>query len=212
MTLSIFSSRAPSIAGIEFDAILEDRLEYSKELTGFAVEQGFRAVDHSILNPISYTMIGVVSNVTIGPTPTDFVGAVLPGAGGIGASIAGLSAGFLGGTDGTRSSAALDFLVNLVVTSETFEVFTGDRSLNNMIAIKLARVKNPENEDALFFELEMQELPTLGTVLSANGSDQDNLNPEDPAASQAATTVNRGEIAGSTPSAATLSNIKDFIL
>ena len=51
--VNILTRKAPTINGYEFDAVLEDTLEISNELTGYPIELGARASDHAITNPVS---------------------------------------------------------------------------------------------------------------------------------------------------------------
>ena len=50
--ISVFTSQAPTIGGYEFDAVLEDTLDASVQLTGYAIESGARVMDHRIIYPI----------------------------------------------------------------------------------------------------------------------------------------------------------------
>lgn len=192
--VNIFPASAPSISGYEFDAVLENTLEATAELTGYTIELGARASDHRILNPIKWMLTVVVSNNPLQPQLTDFIGALTNNQGGLISQVAGLSAGFLAGSDVTRSSAALDFLLTTWATGEPFAIDAVDVQLENMVIKSIKRKADISTEGGLIAEVELQELPTLETVLAINAPTLGKLNEGDPAYTQAVAQVNRGEI------------------
>lgn len=209
--INIFTRSAPTIAGFEFDAILEDTFEASVTLTGFTIELGARASDHRIINPFTWSLVGAVSNNPLRTSITDFVGAVTTGAGGVLSTVAGLSAGFLSGGDETRASSTLDFLITLMVSGEPFDIDAGDIQLTNMVIGRIRRTKNPTNEGGLIFEADMQEFPTLETVIRKNQPLNSQLREGDPSQTQSSATVNNGELTGSDPSASTSTAITEVL-
>ena len=50
--ISIFTKRSPTMGGVEFDAVLEDTLDLSVEVTSYPIESGVRISDHRIMQPI----------------------------------------------------------------------------------------------------------------------------------------------------------------
>ena len=207
--VNILTRKAPTIAGYEFDAVLEDTLEASVTLTGYTIELGARASDHRIINPFTWTLIGAVSNNPLKIGLTDFLGGAASNFddSGVLATVAGLSAGFLAGSAETRSSATLEFLITLMTTGEPFDIDAGDIQLKNMVIGRIRRTKDPQNENALIFEADMQEYPTLETVLAKNQPSTSQLRDGDPSKSQSSATVNNGEVTGSVPSAETSNNV-----
>lgn len=209
--INILTRSAPTIAGFEFDAVLEDTLEASVTLTGYTIELGARASDHRIINPFKWSLVGAVSNNPLRASVTDFTGAVVSQATGILSTVAGLSAGFLAGSAETRSSSTLDFLITLMVSGEPFDIDAGDIQLQNMVIGRIRRTKDPVNENALVFEADMQEFPTLETVLTKNQPPVTQLREGDPSKSQASATINNGEVTGSVPSQSTLTIIEGVV-
>ena len=201
--VNIFTRSAPTIAGFEFDAILEDTFEASVDLTGFTIELGARASDHRVINPFSWSLVGAVSNNPLRTTVTDFIGAVLPDTSGVLSTVAGLSAGFLAGGDETRASATLNFLITLMITGEPFDIDAGDIQLTNMVIGRIRRTKSPATEGGLIFEADLQEYPTLETVLRKNQPINDQLREGDPSKSQSSATINNGELTGTEPTTLT---------
>jgi len=211
--VTFFTRKAPSIgtgqAALTFDAILEDTLSFEAETTEYPIESGANVSDHIIIKPTKWKLKGIHGNKAISPQATDFIGGALTSALGIESGVAGLaaglSAGLLSGSDGSRASAALIGLLDLMVNRESFDVDAGDIQLKNMVLLKITRVKNPQNEDALEFEAELQEHPTLDNI--GNLASAEAPNPEDENASQLQKAVNKGEKAIADAGAA----INDFV-
>src|SRR5690554_4164123 len=112
--LSILTRQSPKIAGYQFDATLEDSFEASVEITRYPVESGVSVADHAIIQPFRYYMVGSISN-----NPLKVFDLAGMAAGGLSnlvgsnpyvATVAGMSAGFLAGTQDTRASSTLEFL------------------------------------------------------------------------------------------------------
>lgn len=208
--INIFTPKAPTLAGYEFDAVLTDTFEAEVELTGYTIELGARAVDHRVIKPFKWSLVGAVSNNPLNASVTDFVGALSNDTSGILSTVAGLSAGFLAGSSETRASSTLDFLITLMVSGEPFDIDAGDIQLKNMVIGRIRRTKDTSNENALIFEADLQEYPTLETTLSKNGASLSQLNPNDVSYSQAVATVNLGEVTGNVSSASVISTIGDL--
>lgn len=193
--LTLFTRKSPTIGGVEFDAVLEDTLEAPVQFTDYPIESGARAVDHGIIQPYQYSMLVAVSNNPIKPTFTDFAGGLLSNFfdSSIVSSVAGLSAGFLGSNDDSRSASALEFLLGLRISRQPFDLDAGDIVLQNMVIVNVRRTKTPVNEQGLFAEVQLQELPTLDTVLTPESPKQNQLREGDPSQSQVAGDINKGE-------------------
>jgi len=193
--ITLFTRKAPTIGGFEFDAVLEDTLTAEVEFTQYPIESGANATDHGIILPFRYSLIGAVSNNPLKPSLTDFTGALneVIGVSGLLSTVFGLSAGFLAGSNDTRASETLNFLLSLMVSRTPFEVDAGDVQLTNMVITKIERAKDAANEGGLVFRADLQELPTLNTTLGNTQPSQDELRAGDPAKSQIAALINKGE-------------------
>lgn len=208
--ISLLFKQSPKLAGYEFDATLEDSFEASVELTRYPVESGVQVNDHRIINPFKYYLTGAMSNNPLKPIVTDFVGGVLSNASRDNpfiAAVSGMSAGFLAGSDATRSSAVLQKLMELMVSGLPFFVDAIDIQLNNMVITKLSRTRDPETENGLVFVAELQELISLDRLPSKNQPSQKQLPDADPSKTAAAANVNLGQQAGYSPDAATTFNV-----
>lgn len=165
---NIIAREAPTIAQYSFDAVLEQSFSLEVEVPSYPVESGAKISDHRIVQPARYTLKGVISNTPLKVGVFDFAGGLVSNLSDnpvIGAA-AGMSAGFLGaianqGGDGTRASAAVENLINILEGAEPFTVTAADVTLQNMVCTKFSRTMTPENENGLVFELELQEYISL---------------------------------------------------
>ncbi len=198
---------------IEFDAVLQDTFDAEVEITDYPIEVGARVADGRVVRPLRWTLTGVVSNNPLSLKVTDFTGLInsLVPDSGILSTLTGLSAGFLAGSDNTRSAAALVSLVSLLNSKDTFTVNAGDITLVDMVLEKLTRTKNPRNENTLVFQATLRELITLDTVSTANKVKVSKLRDGDPAKNQIAPPVNNGAVPTSSASSSVNSSISSGI-
>lgn len=196
--LTMLTRVPPEICGYTFDAVLEDELEFSVDLPTYPIESGAEITDHRIINPIRYRIVIAISNT---PLQQNFSDLGLSMAGGLVsnltdnplvASIAGLSAGFLASSDGTRASAALETLIGILEYSKPFDVQCGDITLEDMVITRITRRKTPENENALEAVLELQELVTLDRLSSDGQPKHTQLSKETVEQYSCSATVNKG--------------------
>lgn len=205
--ISILTRKAPTFGKgeneIEFDAVIEDSFENETVFTRFPLELGANATDHGIIMPRIYTITAAVSNNPLSPNVTDFVGGFLSNFfpdSGIGAAVAGLSAGFLAGSKETRAGSTLTMLLGLMVQREPFDVDAGDIQLQDMVITNIYRTRRPEIENGLLFTAELMELPLIATVINGQQKTNPGTGTE---ATQAAPKVEKGEVFGIEVSKAT---------
>jgi len=192
--INLFLKQAPTIAGYSFDAVLEDTLDASVEWTTYPVETGVNVNDHRIINPVKWSLTGAVSNNPLKVQLTDFLG------GGLSnltdnpyvATVAGLAAGFLSGSDETRASSTLQFLMNLMVDGSPFGIDAGDIQLKNMAISRIGRTKDNANEQGLIFVADLVEIITLDRIPVSGQPSQSMLRNGDPTKSAAASVVSKG--------------------
>lgn len=193
--VNLFTKQAPTIAGYSFDAVLEDTFEATVEVTSYPIESGVRISDHRILQPFKWSIVGAVSNNPLKVQLTDFLGGALSNLTNnpFVASIAGLSAGFLAGSDETRASTTLQFLILLMQQGDPFDIDAGDITLRNMVITRLSRTKDPSNENGLIFVAELQELITLERISFVGPPAPDQLRDGDQSKSAITRAINRGQ-------------------
>lgn len=192
--ITLITHQQPNFFGFEFDAVLEDTLEASVEYTSYPIESGASVTDHGIIQPMSWSITGIISDTPMTPLATDFTGALtnLIDDGRV-AQLLGSLTGLASAESGTRASGALAKLIELLVERKSFDVFTGDYSLQNMVVVNVKRTNNPKNEGGLVFDAQLMELATLDTIESIGRTKQDALADGDPVKTRAAELLNKGE-------------------
>lgn len=194
--INLLVKRGPQLGSLQFDAVLSDDLDASVDIVQYPIETGTPIADHIIYQPIRYTMTGAVSNNPLKVSITDFTGALtnLVDDNPFIATGAGLFAGWLSGSNETRSSTTLNTLLDFMYSGQVFTVDTGEITLNNMIIQRIGRSKDPENENGLIFVAELQQIVTLDRVANGSQPAQYQLNSNDVSSTSISGLIERGYI------------------
>lgn len=194
--INLLVKRGPQLGSLQFDAVLSDDLDASVDIVQYPIETGTPIADHIIYQPIRYTMTGAVSNNPLKVSITDFTGALtnLVDDNPFIAAGAGLFAGWLSGSNETRSSTTLNTLLDFMYSGQVFTVDTGEITLNNMIIQRIGRSKDPENESGLIFVAELQQIVTLDRVANGSQPAQYQLNSNDVSSTSISGLIERGYI------------------
>lgn len=194
--INLLVKRGPQLGSLQFDAVLSDDLDASVDIVQYPIETGTPIADHIIYQPIRYTMIGAVSNNPLKVSITDFTGALtnLVDDNPFIAVGAGLFAGWLSGSNETRSSTTLNTLLDFMYSGQVFTVDTGEITLNNMVIQRIGRSKDPENENGLIFVAELQQIVTLDRVANGSQPAQYQLNSNDVSSTSISGLIERGYI------------------
>ena len=194
--INLLVKRGPQLGSLQFDAVLSDDLDASVDIVQYPIETGTPIADHIIYQPIRYTMTGAVSNNPLKVSITDFTGALtnLVDDNPFIATGAGLFAGWLSGSNETRSSTTLNTLLDFMYSGQVFTVDTGEITLNNMVIQRIGRSKDPENENGLIFVAELQQIVTLNRVANGSQPAQYQLNSNDVSSTSISGLIERGYI------------------
>lgn len=214
--VTLFTRRDPTIGygdlTVQFDAVLEQVVTKAVHVTEFPVEFGANAADHRVVLPTRYTLVGAISNNPIrigwdsdpnmligGTISQQVMGRIGGRAGAVISAVGGaVSAAFLAGSSGTRSSNAWALLSELMITGEPFEVQAGDENIPDMVITRLDQRRLPETENGLEFIAELRQLPIVHTQTVASSPVQsvNQLRAGDPIRSLAAPVESRGQVVG----------------
>lgn len=194
--INLLVKRGPQLGSLQFDAVLSDDLDASVDIVQYPIETGTPIADHIIYQPIRYTMTGAVSNNPLKVSITDFTGALtnLVDDNPFIAAGAGLFAGWLSGSNETRSSTTLNTLLDFMYSGQVFTVDTGEITLSNMVIQRIGRSKDPENENGLIFVAELQQIVTLDRVANGSQPAQYQLNNNDVSSTSISGLIERGYI------------------
>lgn len=212
--INLWTRKAPTVNGYSFDAVLEDEFGFSVTTPKYPVESGASIHDHRIINPCRYFIRGVVSN-----TPITAFSAVAGVAGGIVsnltanplvASVSGLSAGFLASTADTRASSALLNFISILEGQEPFEVDTGFVILQNMHITDVRCYREPSTENALMFEMTIEEFITLDRLNEQGQPSHLNLNPKSVEQGAISKAISKGQSTLKSAGSAVVNTVKGF--
>ena len=194
--INLLVKRGPQLGSLQFDAVLSDDLDASVDIVQYPIETGTPIADHIIYQPIRYTMTGAVSNNPLKVSITDFTGVLtnLVDDNPFIAAGAGLFAGWLSGSNETRSSTTLNTLLDFMYSGQVFTVDTGEITLNNMVIQRIGRSKDPEKENGLIFVAELQQIVTLDRVANGSQPAQYQLNSNDVSSTSISGLIERGYI------------------
>lgn len=157
---------SPLLANYTFDVITEQAVTLSVDVPTYPIETGVQIADHRVIQPMEYMLHGVFSNKELKVSATDFAGGLVSNLvdNPVVAAVAGMSAGYLAGSDSTRATAAMEELIKLMESHQPFDVDTGDMILHNLSIVEIRREINPENENGLEVELRLREMITLDRI------------------------------------------------
>ena len=148
MSLSQLFFKEPNIIGdsstlvIELDVIVSEGATATATKTRNPVESGADTNDHIRIEPMTFTMSGVVSD-----TPVKFLAGIQSG-------------GILSGNKQSRT--AWDSLLQLHALRQPFTLVQGLKTYENVVLLKLSTTQNVSNFRALQFTAEMEELILVG--------------------------------------------------
>lgn len=182
------------IAGIKYDAIFESQVKGSIKKTSYTIESGAEVVDHTIVEPITYTVTAAVSNIVLGASVEGIAAGVLSNLtnSGIGAFVAGATS--IAITPENRVGDTMIDLLDLFAQRRLCTIDTGEVILNNMILVSYSRRITPETQGALFVDLVLEELATTDLILNrASAPTQADLHNRDPSQTQATRALNKGK-------------------
>lgn len=192
--INLLLKKGPQLGSLQFDAVLSDNLEASVDVVQYPIETGTPIADHLIYLPITYQLTGAVSNNPLNVSITDFTGALtnLVDNNPFIAVGAGIFAGWLSGSDETRSSTTLNTLFDFMYSGQSFTVDTGELTVNNMVIRRIGRAKDPETENGLIFVADLQQIVTLDRIVNWNQPAQYQLNGNDVSSTSISGLVERG--------------------
>lgn len=193
--VGLFTKSRPEIAGLFFDAIIEENDELTTDVTEFPIETGDVGHDHAVQRPLKLTMrVGVSDNpfraaraaaadsglplagnlsglgANLGGTA---IGAGLGQLGGTSAGVAGVAAGaanagFAAGQDTTRSQSVLEEIRGIQRRNEIIEVVGAKTSYDRIMITGTRRETNKENEQSLELVVEMQEIMAVASPFESD--------------------------------------------
>ncbi len=153
--------KSKDIKGITIDGIIREKFRKRIRPTTNPIELGVQISDHAVIEPVSYSIEGVITDTPLGrealTTAFSTVQNVLGDSTGEGI---------------TRSTAAYLELEKLANKVELITLQTSLKLLENMLITSLDVDKTKTTARAVFFTMELQELIVVSTRTVARSEDQ----------------------------------------
>lgn len=183
------------IAGVSYDAVFESEVIANLKKTSYTIESGAEVVDHTIVEPIRYTVTAAVSNIVLGFSGVGMASGSLSKLtnSGIGSLVSGASSLSIGSKD--RVSSIMIKLADLFAQRNIYTINTGELILQNMILVSYQRSKKPDTQGALFVDLVLEELATIDLISTRSSAPtQEQLHQGDPSQTQATSALDKGRL------------------
>jgi len=140
------------IGEIELDVTVSESASSSSSITSNPVENGADVNDHIIINPMTYTIVGVVSNTKVSTL------------GGLN-TIEQLSTGNVFTKQSTPSSEAWDELLELQADRIPFTLVTNLKAYDNVVIENLNTSQDKDTSNSLHFTANLREIIFVGSQL-----------------------------------------------
>ena len=145
MTIAkLFFTKGNFISTVELDIIISEGAVATARLTENPVENGANTNDHIIIEPMTFTTEGVVSNISSG-----FIGQFTT-----------LINRFSG--NDSKAKDAWEALLELQVSRVPFTLVQGLKEYRNVVILSLAENQDKDTANGLFFTATMKELIFVG--------------------------------------------------
>lgn len=154
---ALFNSRSGSvvrIGAIQLDAVLNEVESMSAKVTDFPVEDGVSVSDHVLLEPVTITINGLVTD-----SPIQFFSALQ----------------FVSGTNvegGSRAKSQYDGLRDLYEKRQPFTIVTGFTVRENMIITNLSVPRTPATGQAMRFTATARQIRKISAQTVAIPKEQ----------------------------------------
>lgn len=154
----LFFKKENAISTVEIDAVINEGASASVRLTENPVENGANMNDHVIIEPKTFFVSGVVSNIS-----STFIGQI----GNVVSSL---------GKDQTKAQEAWDALLELQAERQPFDLVQGLKTYPNVILLSIAEAQDKDTSNALFFNATMKEVIFPGTqVITPDQFNESNI-------------------------------------
>lgn len=193
------------IGGFVIDGVFENKLSLSIDKTTYPIEIGAEATDHAIIQDIKYNLKGGVSNISTGLSITNIATGVASNfIGSLGSTVL-TTATSAALSEDDKSAKALRTLMGKLTEKKIFSIFTGEIQIDNLMITSFERIRDPSNENALIFDIEMTEMKTIDLLTGESTSFEPNPDnvQDDNTKSQAAKLMEKGQKAFSSVSEST---------
>lgn len=139
------------ISTVELDIIINEGASATSRLTENPVENGANVNDHIIIEPMTFTTEGMVSNIS-----SDVIGQF--------------------SQNSNKAQEAWSDLLELQINRQPFTLIQGLREYNNIVILSLAEQQDKDTANGLFFTATMKELIFVGSeIITPDQFDDSNI-------------------------------------
>lgn len=136
------------IGEIELDVIVNESVQTSSTITSNPVENGADVNDHIIINPMTYSIVGIVSNTKVKPFPFAQLSTFT--------------------SDSTPAGDAWEELLELQASRTPFTLVTNLKAYDNVVIENLSESQDKDTSNSLHFTANLKEIIFVGSqVLTA---------------------------------------------
>lgn len=132
---------------VELDIIVSEGAVTTARVTENPVEFGANVNDHIIIEPMTFSVAGIVSNISAGTL----------------GQISTIPNAFSQST--SRAKEAWDALLELQVNRRPFLLVQGLKEYNNVIILSLSEAQDKDTANGLFFTATMKEIIFIGSEI-----------------------------------------------
>ena len=143
----LFFKKGNYISTVELDVIIKESATATSKLTENPVEFGANVNDHVIIEPMTFTTEGIVSNVS-----SSFIG-----------QFTRVPAIFSG--ENTKAKEAWEALLELQANKTPFTLVQGLKEYENIMILSLSQNQDKDTSNGLFFTATMKELIFVGSEI-----------------------------------------------
>ncbi len=159
------------IGSVQLDVIIRESATTNSVITKNPVERGADFTDHIIIEPMTFEVEGVVSNISTGLLSNLDINPFKT-IENLADSLDNTVSNITGAT--TRSQIAWEALLQLQATREPFELIQGLKSYPNVAILSLTETQDKDTSNGLIFKAKLQEIIVVGATspLEAAFADQ----------------------------------------
>jgi len=147
----LFFKKGNFIDTIELDIIIREGATATARVTANPVENGADSNDHIIIDPMAFTVEGLVSNVSSSSIDQ------------FSTAVENVVNRFNG--DPSKSQQAWDDLLNLMISRTPFTLVQGLKTYENVVILSLSEQQDKDTANGLFFTATMKEIIFVGSQI-----------------------------------------------
>lgn len=156
---NLLISKKRTIGGIRIDGFIEENLTHSVRVTSNPIENGRDITDHVIIQPIRYSLVGIITDTPMGFAALSQLGSIVDSA-----------TGFFGKSEEggiTRSKQMYEELLNILNKREVITISSAIKKIENLVFESISVNVDKSTANAIFFNATFIEALILSSSTSS---------------------------------------------